>query len=70
MLRSQKSARPIHSPGAWPPTGAVDTCCSHHGESARKNVCSAWPPIQQLMPNQPQATSARISAGRFEPAVP
>ena len=35
-----------------------------------KNVCSASPPIQAWMPNQPQATSARISAGTFEPSVP
>ena len=35
-----------------------------------KNVLSASPPIQAWMPNQPQATIARISAGRFEPIVP
>ena len=35
-----------------------------------KNVCSASPPIHAWMPNQPQATSARISAGRFDPSVP
>src|SRR4249919_477946 len=33
-------------------------------------VCSASPPIHAWMPNQPQATSARMSAGTFEPSVP
>src|SRR5207237_4026661 len=33
-------------------------------------VCSASPPIQAWMPNQPQATRARISAGTFDPSVP
>src|ERR1051325_551659 len=37
---------------------------------ALKKVFSASPPIHALMPNQPHATIARISAGRFEPAVP
>jgi hypothetical protein len=35
-----------------------------------KNVWRASPPIQDWMPNHPQATIARISAGRFEPSVP
>ena len=35
-----------------------------------KKVWSASPPIQAWIPNQPQATSARISAGTFEPSVP
>src|SRR5439155_22653530 len=42
----------------------------HDGITAAKNVWSASPPIHDWMPNQPHATSARISAGRFEPAVP
>src|SRR6266581_7411859 len=33
-------------------------------------VCSASPPIHAWMPNQPQATSARISAGTLDPRVP
>src|SRR5207245_3625750 len=33
-------------------------------------VCSASPPIQAWMPNQPHATRARISAGTFDPSVP
>jgi hypothetical protein len=35
-----------------------------------KNVCSASPPIHAWMPNHPQATRARISAGTFDPNVP
>ena len=35
-----------------------------------KNVLSASPPIHAWMPNQPHATIARISAGRFDPIVP
>ena len=35
-----------------------------------KNVCSASPPIQVWMPNQPHATRARMSAGTFDPSVP
>ena len=40
------------------------------GRRLVKSVWSASPPIQAWMPNQPQATSARISAGTFEPSVP
>ena len=35
-----------------------------------KKTWSASPPIQAWMPNQPHATSARISAGTLEPSVP
>src|SRR5437867_11086583 len=35
-----------------------------------KNVLSASPPIHAWMPTQPHATSARISAGTFDPKVP
>ena len=44
--------------------------CGQPGIRAVKNVCMASPPIHAWMPNQPHATSARISAGRFEPMVP
>src|ERR1041385_1675543 len=37
---------------------------------AAKKVLSASPPIHAWIPNQPQATIARISAGTFEPSVP
>jgi hypothetical protein len=33
-------------------------------------VWVASPPIHAWMPNQPQATSARMSAGTFDPSVP
>ena len=35
-----------------------------------RKVWSAAPPIHALMPNQPQATSARMSAGTFAPNTP
>jgi hypothetical protein len=35
-----------------------------------KKVCRASPPIQQLMPNHPHATSARMTAGMFAPNTP
>ncbi len=40
------------------------------GMTLVKNVFSASPPIHAWMPNQPHATIARISAGRFDPIVP
>jgi hypothetical protein len=40
------------------------------GITALKNVWSASPPIHAWMPNQPHATSARISAGTFDPRAP
>ena len=33
-------------------------------------VWIAWPPIQVWMPNQPQATSPRRSAGTCAPCTP
>src|SRR5262249_25973697 len=40
------------------------------GTTLLKNVFSASPPIHAWIPNQPQATSARISAGTLDPNVP
>ena len=40
------------------------------GTIVLKNVLTASPPIHAWMPNHPHATSARISAGTFEPNVP
>ena len=53
----------------WPPKPAPSSV-GHPGIRLEKSVCSASPPIQVWMPNQPQATSARMSAGRLEPIVP
>jgi hypothetical protein len=39
-------------------------------QSTRASVLSACPPIQAWIPNQPQATSARKSAGKLEPKTP
>src|SRR5689334_21460146 len=52
--------KPLNVPPSSRQPGAIET----------KNACSAAPPIHALMPNQPHAINARISAGRFEPVVP
>src|SRR5690242_13864405 len=69
MLMPQKRRKEIHSVGVWPPTGPPISF-GHDGISEVKKTCSACPPIQAWMPNHPQATMARMSAGRFEPNEP
>src|SRR5258706_2442253 len=69
MLSPQKRRNEIHSVAVWPAKPGPRRL-GHAGIQAVKNVWRASPPIQAWMPNQPHATSARISAGRFEPAVP
>ena len=39
-------------------------------EAPRRSGASACPPIQHWMPNQPHATSARMSAGTLAPKTP
>ena len=68
-LMPQKSRNEIHAVVEWPPKPGPSRPFQP-GTIAEKNVCSASPPIQDWIPNQPQATSARINAGRFEPSVP
>ena len=48
----------------WPGTPA------HPGHAAAHSASSASPPIQVWIPNQPQATMARRSAGRLAPRTP
>src|SRR5215831_6288638 len=69
MLIAQKRRNEIHSVGVWPPT-TPPRSFGHEGMSEEKKTCSACPPIHAWMPNHPQATMARMSAGRFEPNVP
>jgi hypothetical protein len=69
MFKPQKSRNDSHSVVVCPPKPDPSSV-GQAGNSAAKNVWSASPPIQVWMPNQPHATSARMSAGRFEPAVP
>ena len=69
MFSPQKSRNDSHSVVVWPPIPLPSRVCQP-GMMAAKNVCSASPPIQAWMPNQPHATSARMSAGTFEPNVP
>ena len=40
------------------------------GTRADINKCIAMPPNRVCMPNQPQATTARINEGTFEPMMP
>ncbi len=68
-LRLQNSRNDSHSVVVCPATPAPSSS-GHAGITVRKNVCSASPPIQAWIPNHPQATSARINAGTFDPSVP
>jgi hypothetical protein len=65
----QKSRNEIHSVVPWPRKPAP-SAAGQPDQRLVNSVCRASPPIQAWMPNQPQATSARISAGRFDPTVP
>src|ERR1051325_765040 len=69
MLMPQKRRKEIHSVGVCPPKGPPRSL-GHDGMNAVKKTCSACPPIHAWMPNHPQATMARMIAGRFEPYVP
>src|SRR5213594_5057740 len=69
MLKPQKRRNDSHSVFGCPSSPAPRSV-DHPGTTALKNVLSASPPIHAWMPNQPHATSARISAGTFDPKVP
>ena len=43
---------------------------AHPGQAASTSASSARPPIQVWIPNQPQATIARRTAGRLAPRTP
>jgi len=58
---SQKAAKQIHTPAGL---------FRQEGISATIIALTAPPPIQVLMPNHPQATSARNTAGTFAPSTP
>ncbi len=61
-FQTQKMKKPATSP-LLPRLAQVS-------DSAENIKCTAIPPNIVWMPNQPQATSARISAGTFEPTMP
>jgi hypothetical protein len=69
MFRAQNSRNDTHSVVVWPSNPPPSNRC-HRGNTLEKKVWSASPPIHAWIPNQPQATRARINAGRFEPIVP
>src|ERR1051325_7787173 len=68
-FRPQNIRNDSHSVVVWPanPDPSSD---GHRETTVRSMVFSAPPPIHAWMPNQPQATSALISAGTFDPSVP
>src|SRR5690349_19085732 len=65
----QNSTNDSHSVVVCPPKPEPSSVVQP-GTTLPKNVFSASPPIHAWMPNHPQATSARISAGTLEPSVP
>src|SRR5471032_2497222 len=69
MLIPQKIRNDNHSVVVCPATPAPRHV-AQPGKIVWNIVWSASPPIHVWMPNQPQATSARIKAGTFEPSVP
>src|SRR5260221_6864333 len=69
MFKPQKSRNDSHSVVVWPPKPEPSSV-AHPGITFAKNVFNASPPIHAWIPNHPHATSARISAGRFDPIVP
>ena len=68
-FRPQNSRNDSHAVVVCPPMPAPSSV-GHAGTIVLKNTSSASPPIHAWMPNQPHATSARISAGTFDPSVP
>ena len=74
-LISQKMAKLNHSVQGCAPTHRNPTplAVDHHESAPRiapTRVKIASPPIQVWIPNQPHATPARMSAGRFAPITP
>jgi hypothetical protein len=75
ILRAQKTAKLSHRvQGCGPPKPIwiVDAFVHHESDPKRApmTVKIAVPPIHVWMPNQPQATPARMRAGRFAPKTP
>ncbi len=68
-LIPQKRRKDSHSVVVWPPRPGPRRC-AQPGMMLAKKTFRASPPIQDWMPNHPQATTARMIAGRFEPTVP
>ncbi len=64
---AQKSTKHTHRVHGWPPTSDASAQPPNSLPSSTK---MPWPPIQVWMPNQAQATPARIIAGRLAPRSP
>ncbi len=67
---AQKKRNASHVCTATPSTAAPPARFSQPGHITPSRASIAVPPIHVWMPNQPQATTARSSAGTFAPRVP
>ena len=65
---SQNSRKEAHCVHGYPPNSVAVRQDSPNSLPARRKIPS--PPIQVWMPNQAQATAARMSAGRLAPRSP
>lgn len=68
ICAAQKSRKHSHSGQGLPAIRAAFSQCPPVSSEPRAKM--PLPPIQVWMPNQPQATAARMSAGRFAPRSP
>src|SRR5437667_12904836 len=68
-FKPQNRRNDSHSVVVCPPAPAPRSD-GHPGMTVLNIVFNASPPIHAWMPNQPQATRARMSAGTFDPSVP
>src|SRR6202142_1065379 len=68
MLMAQKKMKQPNWDGVIP--RAVGTPPETDGKKSPSMLWMASPPIHAWMPNHPQATKARMSAGMFAPVVP
>ena len=69
MLTPQKTRKQTNC-GSVMPERVVGPAPPSDGKNTPRILWIASPPIQVWMPNQPQATSARNSAGTLAPLVP
>ncbi len=66
---AQKARKQANWEALMPKTGNGEPAAKD-GRKTPRILWTASPPIQVWMPNQPQATSARSSAGMLAPSVP
>src|SRR5262245_56212141 len=69
-ILSSQNARKQTSCGTLIPSIGNGAADFQEGSHTPSSVYRAMPPIHVWIPNQPQATKARISAGTFAPRIP